>query len=258
MLIYTPGASVVGTNTTADDSLTLTEQTMISGSSVKAIHMSWTGTTVTLANTTRLTLRAGGPPVIDATPAQIRAWLGFQGKKAEWASTATRATLPLHGFMGLSAPEGKMLRLTASKNATPTGSPTLTVHYSIDKEAPSAGFFTLLSTSMGVASGANSAPVTVPIPEGGIIQGVVIPDVANLTMLRMRHPKYGTPIELTSANAIQEVQEIFRGTTVADPVYFQLPFPVEAIPGAFWEVTTGSSWGAGNEIAYLKVYGHGA
>lgn len=249
---YVPGASVAGTVSTADDSLTLTEQVMISGSSVKAIHCVLSGTNMIVTNVTKITVRAGGPPLIDVTPAQLRAWLGFVGKKAEITTGGVRFTIPFHGFMGLAAPAGKLLRLTASKNATPS-SANLAVHYLIDEQAPSAGYFSFLSTGTGLAAGANST-VSVPIPEGGLIKGVTIPDVANITMLRLWHPQYGSPMEFSSFAALQEAQELARGTTVADPIYFELPFAVPAVTGARWEFSTGAGWSAGNEMAYLKLY----
>jgi hypothetical protein len=191
----------------------------------------------------------------DCTVAQHRALLGFYGKKAEAAATGGRFTIPLSvGGLNAAAPAGKLLRLILSKNATMTAT-TLDVGYSLSDDVPDL-WHTFLSTPTALAAGANTS-ASVPVPEGGTLLGFTMP-TANVTLLRLHSPVIGTPLDFGTNGQILESQELSRGTTVSDPIYFALPQPIPAIPGTRFEVSTNSSFAASSEFAYLKAYNQGA
>ena len=219
------GSSVTGTNTTADKSLTLPEGLISEhGSHVKRLILTFTGTTVTLANYTRITVKTKGQLRMDGPIAHWRALLGYFCKRAIWTSTDTRMIIPLDMFMGLGADPSGQLRVEITKNATPTGSPTMQLHQVIDRAAQSPGYCMFICQSQSqIGASANTQPVT--LAGEGALHGLVIPDTANITLLRIKAA--GRVVqEYTSADAIIAATDLERGTTVTSPAFL----PVDGIP----------------------------
>jgi hypothetical protein len=243
------GPSVTGTASNADSSLTHTENLVPrSGSAVRRLVMTLGGTNMTLANVTRVTVKANGALRCDAPPAQWRAMLGFYGKKAEWSSSGSRLTIPLDFFMGMGAPANQLLRVEIAKNATPSGTVTSQMHEIIDDQSPVTGSGYFLSATNSLGASATSQPVQINAP--GILLGMVIPDVANITLLRIKGPQ-GTIAEWTSSAAIIETYEMYRGTTAVTEVFLPVP-PTPILAGqTLLEVSTGAGYSTSSEWAFL-------
>lgn len=241
------GTSKATTNTTADTT-SLLEADNLSGYQVKQLHIILAGTSHTLANVTRITLRAESRPFYDADPWAFRALYGYLGKKAEWATTAVRFTFPFD-LMGAAPPPGR-LRFDFTKNATPqTGS--ITTAYTIGN-SPQRGYHMFTATTLGVPASGSNRPFTfqAPVP-GAVLLGFAIEDVANITLLRI-YAEGAMILDCSSYLALTEYNEQERGATAVAELYI----PVRALPqsrsGYQLEISVGASWaGEANEIVPL-------
>ena len=234
------GSAVVGTNTTADNSLTLGENQIAEhGSHVRRSILTFTGTTVTLANYTRLTVKCKGQLRMDGPLTHWRALLGYFMKKAAWTSTDNRLVIPHDMFVGLGCDPSGDMRIEVTKNATPTGSPTMRLHQVIDRgaQAPGYAMFICQSQSLIVAN-CTTQPVT--LAGEGALHGIVVPDAANITLLRIKAA--GRVVqEYVSGDAILAAGDLERGTTVTTEVFV----PVDGIPMIPGQVEIVVSAGAG-------------
>ncbi len=246
MNTYVQGPSVATSNTTAD-SYSFAENTIpVHGSAVRALHINLTGTAHTLANILRVTVRQGQTPFIDADPLHLAAMINYYSKGGgEWATTATRYTIPLHGYMGGGAPRGKQFRADFSKNATPqTGTASLTM--SVDEASPSTGYMQFVTQQANIPVSSNYFGY--PITQDGHLCGITFP-TANVTAIRVWQGKE-LIADLASAAAIAEVQELERGVGVATTtLYWKLPVPIPVGDGVTapltrLQVSTNSSWAA--------------
>lgn len=243
-----PGPRITGSSSTANTNSFL-DSVMLNGPSIKKIHVNMGGTAMTLANTTRITLRADSRPFIDCDPWAMRALLGTIGKKAEWGTSAVRWTIPLDLFGG-AAPVGP-LRLDIAKNATPAAS-TYDIGYTQGNDTPS-GYYMFLANALNVAASASNQPYAFksPVP-GALLMGFAIEDVANITLLRL-YAGGQSILEATQYLNLVEKDELERGTTAVAELYL----PIQAgnyspSTGYQLEISTGAGWaGVGNEIVPL-------
>jgi len=239
---WVAGSTVAGVSSNADRSLTFVEDNIqVWGSSVRRLVIALTGTSMTLANVTRITLKAKSQLRIDAPVIHLAALLGYFGKKAEWASTATRITIPLDFFIGAGADPSGKLRLEIEKNATPAAS-TAQMHQYVDEVTPTNHFGQFLSTTQGLV-GASASNQPLSISGSGVLMGLTVPDVANVTMLRIK--QRGQIItEFQSSAAIIESAQLDRGTTSVTEVYVPIP-PIPITPDTLIQVSTGSGYTPG-------------
>lgn len=236
------GATVNGTATTADGSLTFSEDNIqVWGSAVRRLVIALTGTNMTLANVTRVTVKAKSQLRIDAPPNHIRAWLGAMSKKAEWPTAATRFTIPLDMFLGLGADPAGKLRVEIAKNATP-GASTAQMHEYVDDETPVKAYGNFLSTSQSLI-GVSAVTQPCSLSGEGILLGLTVPDVANVTMIRVKKGKK-TLAEFMSSAAIIESNELQRGTTAVTEVYLPLP-AIDLDADTLIQVSTNGSYTPG-------------
>lgn len=237
------GSSVTGVTAAIDRSLTFSEDNIqVWGSGVRRLVVALSGdATTTIANIRRITLKVKSQLRIDAPPIHIAAWLSAFTKKEEWASTATRFTIPLDMFMGLGADPSGKLRLEIEKAAAML-TPTAALHEYVDDETPVTAFGNFLSTSQSlVGASANTQPVS--IQGEGTLLGITVPDVANVTLLRVKN-KGRLVTEFTSSQAIIEANQLGRGGTVVTTVYVPIP-PFEIGPSTLIQVSTGAGYTAG-------------
>jgi hypothetical protein len=232
MLTYVIGPSKNSTATTADTT-TLAEDTIpIHGSGVRALIVNLTGTSHTLGNITRVTVRAGQAPFIDADPAHLRAMVNWHSKSGgEWSTAATRFTIPLHGFMQGGAPRNKRLRLDLAKNATP-GAGTVNLHLAVDETRPAPGYPMFITEQQTIPASAQYRGVT--ITQEGWLVGLTVPVGAqDVQALRLYQGKE-LLMDLASQAALLEAQQLERGNgvDVSSIVYLRLPEPVPVIEGA--------------------------
>lgn len=220
------GPTVTGTATTADRSLTFSENIIPRhGSAVRRMHVTMTGTGMTLGNVTRLTLKANSQPVIDARPDHLaRIFAQFQ-KRDVFASSQTAFTLPLDLFGG-AAPAGALLRLEIEKNATP-GASTATLFEELEDELPSAGYYMVLGSTQPLA--ANDTNRLINVPGSGALVGVVVPDAGNITLFRIRQS--GDVIYDLGGASIAQVGQFDRGADFSGAQFVPIP-GIPIVPGA--------------------------
>lgn len=234
------GPEVAGVTKKADNSLKFTENDIpVSGETVRDLIMDLSGTkATTLAEVTRVTLRAGQVPFVDTLPAYIRAWLGWVGKKAEWATTADGFVFPLHGYRGWSAPPGQGLSIQIGKSAV-MEDPVLTLHEGLNKEEPSQGFMYFLSSAFNLAA---SKRQTIQITTPGKLVGLVIPTPADIDSVKL-YDVSGLVAEITNPRALQASEFLYQGTTVTDPLYWKMPIERLVTTGVTrLELVTGAGW----------------
>jgi hypothetical protein len=236
---YVAGPTVPTTNTTADTIAFSENVVPVSGARVREIIHSFTGSNLILTNITRFTYKAGQVPFIDVTTAYVRAWLGWYGKKPEWATANARCTFPLHGYRGWSAPPNQGLRLEVAKNATP-GTGTATIHEGLNDSEESQGFMYLLANTFNVP--ASSARYTIPITQPGVLSGLIVADTADITLLRI-YDASGLVADFADFLSFIDSQLLYSGTTVSDPIYWKLPIERLVVSGVTrLEIGTGSGW----------------
>ncbi len=169
----------------------------------------------------------------------IRAMLGWYGKKAEWDSTLSRFTFPLHLWRGWSAPPNQGLRIELAKNSTPLVG-TAILHEGLNDTDESQGFQYFLATTFNVP--ASAARYTIPITQPGVLSGLVIPNLSDITLLRL-YDSSGLVADFTSFLALQDSEYLYQGTTVVSPLYWKLPIERLVVSGVTrLEIGTGSSW----------------
>lgn len=240
-----PCQSIDTTNTTADTYALTEDMIPTHGSSVRKVIVNVTGTSHTLGNITRVTLRAGQTPFIDADPLHLAAYINYYSKSgAEWPTTATRWSIPL-GWMGGAAPRGKRLRVEHTKNATPqTG--TANFHLGLDAEAPALGYHMFITEQSNVP--ASSTLKAYPISQEGWLVGITFP-TANVTAIQIWDGR-NLLVEINALAAIIESQNLERGVAIATTtLYYRLPKPIKVVDGATkLRISTGGSWAATDVI----------
>lgn len=246
-LRYSEPVSVDGTSAKADSSLRIPGNVMPgSGVTVRDLVCELTGdATAVLSGITQVTVRGGTVPFIDCAPSTIRAWLGFMGKKAEWASTGTTFVIPLHGYRGWGAPPNQSLSLSLTKDAT-VKTPTLSVALGIndgEMQIPSQGMMYLMDTPDGLA--ATKSLQEFRISQPGILCGLVLQDLAHVQEIRY-YDAAGMVWDFGSGAQLLAAQKQERGTTVDDPVYIKMPVERMVVDGVTKLVITTSGFTPGN------------
>jgi hypothetical protein len=248
---YVSGPIVTGTNTTADTSLFFADNQMpVSGAAVRELIFTLSNdATAIVSNVTRVTLRAGQVPFVDARLDALTAMYGFYGKKAEYSGSGVGFSVLLHGYRGWSAPPGQGLRADIAKNATMTNSPKLQIHEGLNDTDMSTGFMYFVGASANIAASAITQPLNITTP--GMLVGFVLPQPQNVTLIRI-YGAEGLQLEITAGTALIESQQQYRGTTVTDPLYVKLPKELLVTPGASrMEISTNGSWtGATIEVTF--------
>lgn len=232
MLTYVIGPTKTTTGATADTTSIAEDTIPVHGSAVRTLIVRLTGTSHTLGNLTRLTVRAGQAPIIDADPSHLRAMVNFYSKSGgEWATAATRFTIPLHGYMGGGAPRNKRLRVDLAKNATPAAG-TVELHLGVDEAAPAPGYPMFFTEQQSIP--ANATYRGIPVTQEGWLVGVTLPVATNEVQAFRVYQGKDLLVDLASQAAILEAQQLDRGNgvDVSAIVYFRLPEPIPVVEGA--------------------------
>ncbi len=257
MMTLVQGPSVDTSNTTADTYRHSENTIPVHGSAVRSVIVAVTGTAHTLTNITRVTVRQGQTPFIDADPLHLAAWINFYSKAgAEWPTTATRWTIPLHGFLGGGAPRGKQFRVEHTKNATPqTG--TAALHLGVDESTGATGYPMFITQAANIP--ASSTAYGYPITQEGHLCGITFP-TANITALRVYQGR-DLIMDLGSLAAILEAQNLERGVGIGTTtLYLKMPQPLPVgdgitAPQLRLAVTTGAGWATTDVIGiHTHVY----
>jgi hypothetical protein len=253
------GPTVNGTNTTADRSLTFAENVIPAhGSAVRRLDVVMTGTSMTVANITRISLKANSDLIWDVKPTHLRAIFGFFLKRnALFNSTDTRFSLPLDlagAVPDAAAPAGAALRLEIEKNSTPTGGPTANLSELVAPEFPASKHVRIIGNTQSVGTSDSNRSLSVP-GSGGAILGLVVPDAGDVTLLRVRVGG-ATVREYTSGDQILQEAEMMRGYawTAGEPVYL----PLDGIPAVQGVTEIVVSTGAGyvaDDWTFVTLHG---
>lgn len=247
---YVVGPAVVTTSSSAD-TISFPENTIpIHGSSVRDVYVNLTGTNMTLGNITRVTVREGQTPFIDADPLHLAAWVNFYSKAgSEWPTSATRFTIPLHSYLGGGAPRGKQFRVDLPKNSTPAAG-TAAMNLGVDDAAPALGYPMFVTQQANIP--ASSTLFGYPITQQGFLCGLTFP-TANVTALRVFAGKE-LIVDLPSLAAILESQDLERGVGVATTtLYYKMPQPIlvgdgVTAPQIRTQWSTGGSWATSDVV----------
>lgn len=229
-----------GTALTADRSLTFAENMVpVSGSAVRQLILTLFG--LTWAEVTRITVKAGSVPFVDCTPAYLRAFFNFIAKGAQWAAADIAGSLyfpgntllgekPADNILSMGGPPGQLMRIEIQKSAVPAAGNSAQLHQLIEDRALAQAWSYFVASSANIPTPAIT--FNVPITTPGLLAGLVIPDVNQVTLLRIFGPD-GLMHEFTSAAAIIEHQKQYRAAgaiPLGDPLYISLA-PTPVIPG---------------------------
>lgn len=253
MLQYQQGPTKATQNGVAD-TLLWEQGTIPSGSQVKAVTFVQTGANHDLDSIATIKFKRGGTDFLSfATDLQLSALCDSVGKKTV-ASSATRWTVPLQNMFGfpindplMAAPPNEALSIEVVTDGTGSAVGTVIPYFHIDPTAPANSYPILVSQLLAPSTPSNyEFNVT---QSGAILYGFIV-DETNLTTLRFNY--LGTDVwpSFTPA-ALNEVQELWNGTTVTTNRAIYLPQPVPVVPGQTKLIVTGSG-AMGQVIPLLK------
>lgn len=236
------------------DTLLWEQGTIPSGSQVKAVSFVMTGTAHDLDSISTIKFMMGGTDFVSlAADVQLQAIVDSLGKKTV-ATSATRFTVPFQNIYGwplnyplAAAPPNAALSIQIVTDGTGSGAGTITPVFHIDKEAPAAMYPNWVSQQLAAGTPSNATfSVTTP----GMLYGFVI-DETNLTALRFSY--LGQDLwNFSSVAQMNEVQELWQGTTVTTNRAVYLPTPVPVVPGQTNLIVTGSG-AVGQVIPMIMV-----
>lgn len=238
----------------AADTLLWEQGTIPSGSQVKAVSFIMTGTAHDIDSLVSVKFKKGGSDFISfATDVQIMAYCDSLGKKTV-ATSAVRFTIPLQNIYGwpiqspfCAAPPNEALSIEIVTDGTGSTTGTLTPVFHIDREAPASCYPVLLSQLLAAGTPSNSTfAVTTP----GMLRGFIL-DETNVTALRFSY--LGQDIwNFNSLASINEVQELWQGTTVTTNRAIFLSNPLPVVPGQTNLIVTASNT-VGQVIPWIEV-----
>lgn len=225
------------------DTLLWEAGTIPSGSAVKAVSFVMTGANHDLDSIATIKFKRSGTDFISfANDLQLSAYCDFLGKKTV-ASSVVRFTVPLKNaygwplnFPNWGAPPNEALSIEIVNDGTGSAAGTIIPYFHIDPLDPANAYPVLLSQQLAAGTPTNAEfNVT---DQGKLLHGFIL-DETNLTTVRFNY--LGTDItpSLTPA-ALNEIQELWAGTTVTTNRALYLPQPVAVVPGQTKLIVTGS------------------
>lgn len=257
MLQYQQGPTKALSNT-AVDTLLWEQGTIPSGSQVKAISFVMTGANHDLDSIATIKIKRGGTDFVSfAADAQLSALVDSVGKKTV-ASSVVRFTVPLQNVFGwpindpfMGAPPNEPLSIEIVNDGTGSAVGTIIPYFHLDPTAPANSYPVLMSQQLAPGTPTNyefNVGMT-----GAMLYGFII-DETNLTTVRFNY--LGTDIWPSfTPGALNEVQELWYGSTVTTNRAIYLPQPVPVVAGQTKLIVTGSG-AVGQVIPLLKqTYG---
>lgn len=254
MLTYQIGP-VKATQASVADTLLWEQGTIPSGSQVKAVSFIMTGTAHDIDSIASIKFKKGGSDFISfANDLQLMAYSDALGKKTV-ATSAVRFTVCLQNLYGwpinnplCAAPPNEALSIELVTDGTGSAVGTITPVFHLDSQAPANCYPILLSQSLAAGTPSNATfSVTTP----GMLRGFII-DETNVTALRFSY--LGNDLWNFSALAqINEVQELWQGSTVTTNRFVFLDKPIPVVPGQTNLIVTGSG-SVGQVIPWIEVY----
>jgi len=244
MLTYQLGAPKTTASSTAE-TLRWEQGTIPSGSQVKAVSFGLVGTAQDLDSIDTVKFYRGGTVFMSfANDLQISALSDSLGKKTV-ASSAARFTINLQNIYGwpinfpfMAAPPNEALSIEVVTDGTATGAGSITPIFHLDPEEPANAYPVLISQLMA-PSGAVTNQEFNFTQTGALLHGFII-DETNLTTMRFNY--LGTDITpALSALQLNEIQELWQGTTVTTNRAFYLKQPIPVVGGQTKLILTSSN-----------------
>lgn len=225
------------------DTLLWEQGTIPSGSQVKAVSFVMTGTAHDLDSIATIKFKRSGTDFISfANDLQLSAYCDFLGKKTV-ASSVVRFTVPIQNaygwpinFSNWGAPPNEALSIEIVTDGTGSGAGTIIPYFHLDPTAVVNAYPVLLSQQLAPGTPTN---YEFNVTDGGKLLHGFILDETNLTTVRFNYMGTDLTPSLTPA-ALNEIQELWCGTTVTTNRALYLPQPVAVIPGQTKLVVTGS------------------
>jgi hypothetical protein len=241
---YLPGPVKTLAATTAE-TIRWSENETLNGSAIKQLHIILTGTDNDLGSITGITVFAGGVPIFNLLEEEISQFLSVNGKRELAADAATWFTIPFDWMDGSCAlPPNAALRVELVKDNTGAAG-TAELAYTIDETQPAACYPLFIASAAGVAASSTSA--NIPITQPGLLKGLLIPDSADVTALRL-YVQGQMVWNMDTAGFMLASQDIYSGvaTTSAHKFLF-LDTPLPVGPGTRLEINTAAGFGGSAE-----------
>lgn len=233
MLTYQFGALKTLASSTAE-TIRWEQGTIPSGSQVKAVSFVLTGTNQDLDSIATVKFFRGGTVFMSfATDLQISALIDSLGKKTV-ASSVVRWTIPLQNIYGwpinfpfMAAPPNEALSIEVATDGTGAAG-TLRAIFHLDPAGAASSYPIMISQALGPTGALSNFEFNFTLT-GTMLHGFII-DETNLTDVRLNY--LGTDItpQLTMLG-LNEIQELWQGTTVTTNRAFFLREAVPVVPG---------------------------
>lgn len=253
MLVYQIGPQKA-LQASAADTLLWEQGTIPSGSQVKGVSFVMTGTAHDVDSISTIKFKKGGSDFISfANDLQLMAYCDALGKKTV-ATSVVRFSIPLQNVYGwpinspfCAAPPNEALSIEIVTDGTGSGAGTITPIFWLDAEAPANSYPVLLSQQLAAGTPSNATfAVTTP----GMLRGFIL-DETNVTALRLNY--LGQDLwNFNSLAAMNEVQELWQGTTVTTNRFLFIPRPIPVVPGQTNLIVTASDV-VGQVVPWIEV-----
>ncbi len=241
---YLPGPVKTLTATTAE-TIRWSENETLNGSAVKQLHLILTGTDNDVGSLTGVTIFAGGVPIFNLIEEEISQFLSVYGKRELAADAATWLTIPFDWMDAACAlPPNAALRVEMVKDNSGAAG-TAELAYTVDETQVAACYPLFMASAAGVAASSTSA--SIPITQPGLLKGLMIPDSADVTALRL-YVQGQMLWNLDTAGFLLASQDLYSGvaTTSANKFLF-LDTPLPVGPGTRLEINTAAGFGGAAE-----------
>lgn len=239
----------------AVDTLLWEQGTIPSGSQVKAVSFVMTGANHDLDSIATIKMMRGGTIFQSfASDLQLSALCDSVGKKTV-ASSVVRFTVPIQNVYGwpinfpfMAAPPNEALSIEIVNDGTGSAVGTIIPYFHLDPTEPANAYPVMISQSLAPAGAQTNYEFHVT-QTGTMLHGFII-DETNLTTIRFNY--LGTDVWPSfTPGALNEVQELWQGTTVTTNRAFYLKNPVPVVAGQTKLIVT-SSGNLGQVIPLLS------
>ncbi len=257
MLTYQFGATKTLTSSTAQ-TIRWDQGTIPSGSQVKAVSFVLTGTAQDLDSIDTIKFYRGGTVFMSfANDLQVSALCDSLGKKTV-ASSAARWTIPMQNIFGwpinfpfFAAPPNEALAIDVVTDGTGQAG-TLTPIFHLDPNEPANSYPVIISQLLAPSGSLSNYEFNFT-QTGALLHGFII-DETNITNLRFNYLGTDVTPALTAAG-LNEVQELWQGTTVTTNRAFYLKTAIPVVGGQTKLIVT-SSGNVGQIVPlYSQPYG---
>lgn len=217
---------------------------MLSGSSVRALHVALAGCSI--EDVSRIRVRAAGVSVIDVTPAQLWTFL----RAAKLSATPTHFTIPLSFGSAQGAPPDRQLALELDFTSAARAG-TAQLAYSVDPSTPVREFLTLRSETLGAPASSNQFNYV--LRAMGVITALVIDNLDGLDALRIYDDRNNSIVaDFRSAAELRDWCEWITGSSDERSAWLALPEGMHARELRL-EISTNAKWSAVNSFGILNI-----